>query len=156
MHPGPWTRRHGCRAKFRPTLQRFGPPTRARSPYTGGVPTLLRPPGPPRGTVLAEVVVAATVLTVGVLGTAGVLAVAARDARRARARHAGVALLTARIERWRAAPCTPALGEQQTGALLERWRGTRAGALATLADTVALDATSAQRVGVVAVAWCAP
>ena len=120
------------------------------------MPTVRRPPAPPRGAVLAEVVVAATVLTVGVLGAAGVLAVAARDARRARTRLAGVALLDARIERWRAAPCTPAAGEQRTGALLERWRGTRAGTLATLADTVTLDATGAQRVGVVAVAWCAP
>lgn len=118
--------------------------------------TFRRLPGPPSGTVLAEVVIAATVLTIGVLSAAGVLAVAARDARRARARHAGVALLTARTERWRTNACTPESGEQRTGPLLERWRSTRAGTLATLADTVTLDAAGAQAVGVVAVAWCAP
>lgn len=115
------------------------------------MPTTRRPHGPPRGTVLAEVVVAATVLTVGVLAAAGVLATATRDARRARARLAGVALLAARTERWRAAPCTPGSGEQRTGLLVERWRTTRTGALATLVDTVTLDAAESQRVGVVGV-----
>lgn len=105
-----------------------------------------------RGSVLAQVVVAATVLTVGVLAAAGVLATATRDARRARARQAGVSLLAARTERWRAAPCTPGSGEQQSGLLVERWRATRSGALATLADTITLDAAGTQRVGVVGVA----
>ncbi|GJG85368.1 hypothetical protein tb265_05490 [Gemmatimonadetes bacterium T265] len=121
------------------------------------MPTSPRPPARRRrGTVLAEVVVAATVLTVGVLGAAGLLASAARDARRARARHAGVMLLAARVERWRASPCTPAAGTQPAGPLVEQWRATRAGAAATLADTVLLDANGTQRVGIVAVAWCAP
>lgn len=113
-----------------------------------------------RGVVLAELVVAATLLTVGVLGATTVLATATRDARRARIRHAATALLTARIERWRTTPCSPATGQELTGALLERWRITTltypAGALGVLADTVILDARGAERAGVVAVAWCTP
>ena len=124
--------------------------------------TLRRRCGPPRGAGLAEVIVAAAVLTIGVLGAVGVLAAAARDGRRARTRHAAVALLAARTERWRATPCATAAttaGEQRTGTLVERWRVTRAGTLATLTDTAVVDGNvapgSAGRVGVVAVAWCA-
>lgn len=129
-----------------------------------------RRPRPPRrrpnrrGLAVVEVLVAATVLTVGVLGAAGVLATAARDATRARARHTAVALLTARVERWRATPCSPAgasRGELRAGPLVERWRATDNGTLATLADTVTFEASSPrgappQRTGVLAVTWCAP
>ncbi|HEY0779975.1 MAG TPA: hypothetical protein VGD56_18565 [Gemmatirosa sp.] len=120
------------------------------------MPTLHRAHRPPRGIVLAEVVVAAAVLTVGVLSAVGVLAVAARDGRRAHAGDAAVALLAARAERWRGAPCATGVGVERTGALVERWRVDRGGALATLADTVTADGDGAQCVGVVAVAWCAP
>lgn len=116
---------------------------------------------PRRGVALAEVLVAATVFTVGVLGTVGVLATAARDASRARARDAAVALLSARVERWRAAPCVASGGVLRVGALVERWRITGNGTLATLSDTVTFEAGSpsgagAQRTGVIAVAWCQP
>ena len=122
-----------------------------RALYRRGVPSPHRSAGPPRGIVLAEVVVAATVLTIGVLAALGVLATATRDARRARARLAGVALLAARMERWRAAPCTPASGEQRAGTLVERWSTTRSGSLATLTDTVTLGAPASQRVAVAGV-----
>ncbi len=135
---------------------------RLTNPARGACTSAAPPRGAPRrgtlpqGTVLAEVVVAATVLTVGVLGAVGVLATAARDARRARIRHVAIALLAARTERWRTGPCTAGAGQQRTGALVERWRATSAGTLATLADTVTPDGDPARRVGVVAVAACAP
>ncbi len=122
-------------------------------PITRHRPTRRR--GRRRGSALVEVAVATIVLTVGVLGAVGVLTVAARDARRARARHAAVAMLTARVERWRAAPCAPTGGEARVGAFVESWQARGNGMLATLVDTVTFEAGT-QRAGVVAVTWCTP
>jgi len=110
-----------------------------------------------RGVALAEAVVAAFVLAVGVLATVGTVAGASRDVGRARAVDAATELLGERVARWQASPCTATGGERVVGALRERWQVDVAGGLAVLADTVTSAAgLSAPRVGVVAVAGCGP
>jgi hypothetical protein len=96
------------------------------------------------------------VLAVGALATAGLAAVAARDLGRARAADAALALVRERVAVWQEAPCAAAAGTHIEGALRERWRVEAAGGLAALADTVTWGAGAASRVGVVAVAGCAP
>lgn len=110
-----------------------------------------------RGAALAEAVVAAFVLAVGVLATASVVAGASRDVGRARAVDSATELVSERVARWQASPCTVADGERVVGALRERWQVEVVGGLAVLADTVTSAAgLPVPRVGVVAVAGCGP
>jgi Tfp pilus assembly protein PilV len=109
------------------------------------------------GSALAEAVVAALVLVVGVLATAGAVAGSARDARRARVVEAGAAVLAERVSRWRAAPCAAGAGERVGPGWRERWQVSTARGLGVLADTVeAAGGVGEPRVGVVAVAGCGP
>jgi hypothetical protein len=105
-------------------------------------------------------VVAAAVLAVGVLATAGLAAVATRDLGRARAADAALALVRDRVAAWQEAACAAGGGTHAEGALRERWRVEVADGLAVLADTVTwgagAGAGAVSRVGVVAVAGCAP
>lgn len=110
-----------------------------------------------RGAALAEALVAAFVLAVGVLATAGTVAGASRDVGRARAVDAATELVSERLVRWQASPCVAAGGERVVGPLRERWRVEIAGGLALLADTVtSAAALPTPRVGVVAIAGCGP
>ena len=110
-----------------------------------------------RGSALAEAVVAAFVLVVGVLATVGMVAGSARDARRARVVEAAAGVLAERVGRWRGAPCVPGVGEQVTAEWRERWQVRAADGVGVLADTVVATGGALEpRVGVVAVAGCGP
>lgn len=129
-----------------------GPPTRRCLTIAAPLAAAAR-----RGAALVEALIAALVLVVGVLATVGMVAGSARDARRARRVEDGAAMLAERVARWRAAPCVTGAGEQVTVGWRERWQVRAAGGLGVLADTVVATGGLAEpRMGVVAVAGCAP
>ena len=143
-------------------------PARATRHASCGVSSTHRPhprspngriPGrPPVGSALVELLVALTILAVGVLAVAGTTApIARRLADGVRARRAA-ALLDARAERLRADSCpSPGAGAGAVDVLSERWTVAREGRLATLVDTVRLPSARGPRaVDLAAARWCAP
>jgi prepilin-type N-terminal cleavage/methylation domain-containing protein len=108
------------------------------------------------GFSLVELLVALTVLAVGLLAlagvTGGVLRASSAAARGARA----VELLEARAESLHAAPCDTASGERAWDGLRERWSVARDGDLLVLADSVRVELPGREprTVGVVARRWC--
>lgn len=111
---------------------------------------------PPRGASLVELLVAITVLAVGLLAvagvTGGVLRASSAAARGARA----VELLEARAESLHAAPCDTSSGERTWDGLRERWSVARDGDLLVLADSVRVEMPDREprAVGLVARRWC--
>jgi prepilin-type N-terminal cleavage/methylation domain-containing protein len=108
------------------------------------------------GVSLVELLVALTVLSVGLLAlaavTGGVLRSSSSAARGARA----AALLEVRAESLHVAPCDTGSGAREADGLRERWQVRRNGDLVVLADTVryAVPGSPPRSVGVTAWRWC--
>ncbi len=111
---------------------------------------------PAAGFSLVELLVALSVLTVGLLALAGVTAGVLRASNTAARGARAAELLEARAESLHVVACDSGSGEGEADGLRERWRVGRDGELLVLADTVrfALPGGARRVVGVTAWRWC--
>jgi prepilin-type N-terminal cleavage/methylation domain-containing protein len=116
------------------------------------------PPRPRAGLSLVELLVALSVLTLGLLAVAGIGARLVRASTDAATAARAAELLAARAESLAVARCAPAAGARRVDALEERWTLAVGGELLTLVDTVAwsLPGRPPQSVGLTTHRWCEP
>ena len=115
------------------------------------------PPAPSRAAFsLVELLVALSVLSIGLLAIAGVGAGVLRASSAASRRARAAYLLEARAESLLVAPCDTGSGTADVDALRERWHDARDGELLALTDTVRLSTPGRPDtpVGVAAWRWC--
>src|SRR5690349_19488707 len=110
----------------------------------------------PGGLTLVELLVALTVLAVGLLALAGVTAGVMRGSLAGAWGARAAARLEARAEALYVASCDTTSGGATDGVLHERWTVRRDGELLLLVDSVhyALPDGAPHAVGVVAARWC--
>lgn len=110
------------------------------------------------GVTLAELLVATTLLVVGVLALAGVSSQLVRAEAAARVESRAAALLAERFERAAAAACADTAGARRVRGVDERWRSSRAGGLLRVADTAryTLPALGARVAGIDGAVRCLP
>ena len=109
-----------------------------------------------RGSAIAESLVAAVVLSVGVLATAGAIGGAVRQEGAGALRRRAGALLAERAERVRSAPCAADGGARTVDGLVERWRADLSDGTLVLRDSVLLPGPRRGAVALVVVRECAP